>query len=1534
MSKVRSRWNVLVAAIAGSTLVALSTQPASALPSIDPTPLPPTASQESVTGTGTASNALIPIYESVDFDSEETAVYFVKLRGQGAAARAFTAAQNLSGEAAEQVIEEVAEATREEITAKIEDIVARVPAAEEVFQLTNGVTGVALEATGQELASLRDLPQVESITPVSKVYPANGGNVSSTRTDMQWAAGHLGTDQLVAVIDSGIDFTHRTFGGDGNYAQYTDRLARETNDSADFPNNVIVGGHDFIGEGAIGPDPNPLDASPTVICPGVDRPTGGHGTHVAATIAGRGVNADGTTFSGDYASLTPAQVATMKTAPGVAPGAKLLALRIFGCSGGGYAEPALDWLLAPERATEGNFPDVVNMSLGSPWAIHDDTGNEQIRQLTERGALVVVSAGNDGNYADISGFPASSPHALTVGATRYGWWDGPKLDNIDTWDASRPTQSLVSAEFTARGKHGSHGIVKPDIAAPGTINSALVGSTDGTFTTSGTSMSAPSVSGLAAILGAANPTWSPARLKTVLMNTSSEVSVHDTHKASPLLIGAGAANVHEAVNAKVMAFASDNQAMASVTFGVVDVPTAGWNATKEVTLLNLSGEEQRLNLSYVAGEDMPGVEITVDPAQVTLPASPDAGNPSTATVRLTATVTDPAALKWEGDVTQSLDDDRVPSEAGWLVNTGSQKLRLPVQVAPRPAGSQTVPAQFTMPTPVGSADAPVTVPLTLEGAAIASNGTDKDFENLVVTTRVMAMHNQDNSLTNDSQRSINVRRIGLATNLDDVLAAQKPKDASVLLAIETWKDWARLGTPYGSFVVLIRHKNSANPKEYTATIKAGDRNHPVTEIRNKTDNVDTAKTELLGAPKGSDLPIFDNNIVAMELPLTALGFTTDQISARQVEMELTVIPKSNAGARWVHEVGGFGLPALRPVVFDPNDRRVLAPQGGEAMRGNYAMAAAGLTELPLRVGGMSQHMQTMTFFTRNVKANRVQTTNLTPSGETPLPAPTLIPSPSSPVSQTPAASASATASAPTTITPVAPIFYDPAGNENDKIHISMQPGVIYKMEGKEVSGSLLVSKRNAPIVITAEPAPGYVFAPGSETTWSHTYADDSALIPDPVVLTPPAPEFKDPAGTANDQIVIPSVTGVIYMIDGVEVSGTITSVKRGEPTVITAVVKDGFMLAPGAQTRWTHTYEAEVITPPKPTVTPTPKVTAKPTPEPTVSAKPTMTAKPTPKVTAKPTPKATPTPKPTVTAPAFVFERLQGPSRYATAGEIAAAGTWSDTVLLASGVTPFDALAATPLAAILNSPVLLTQTGLLDHATRTALLKAKAGGAKHVIVVGGIGTVSAAVEREVRALGLEVDRLSGNNRFGTAQKLAQRTQEVYRDQGKSVERVVLVDGMNYADSLAGGPIAAAGNGVILLTQGKQLPTGVAGDARSFNAKEIVAIGGAAATASTGLATTTVAGADRAATAVQAAQKFLPSTKAVLIASGASFPDALAGGAYMAHRGGVVLLTSPASLSTPVANFLRAGKFDYVAIAGGTGSVSADAEAAAKKLVTR
>ena len=159
-----------------------------------------------------------------------------------------------------------------------------------------------------------------------------------------------------------------------------------------FPTAKVVGGRDFVGDeynptnGMRNPKPDddPLDC-------------GGHGSHVAGTAAGNGVLANRDAFLGPYnQSFDPGQ---FYIGPGMAPKAKIYALKVFGCSGGTeFIGPALERAADPNG--DGDFSDrldVVNASLGAGYGIGSQAEERLTQRLVDLGTVFVAAAGNDGD---------------------------------------------------------------------------------------------------------------------------------------------------------------------------------------------------------------------------------------------------------------------------------------------------------------------------------------------------------------------------------------------------------------------------------------------------------------------------------------------------------------------------------------------------------------------------------------------------------------------------------------------------------------------------------------------------------------------------------------------------------------------------------------------------------------------------------------------------------------------------------------------------------------------------------------------------------------------------------------------------------------------------------------------------------------------------------------------------------------------------------------------------------------------------------
>lgn len=297
-----------------------------------------------------------------------------------------------------------------------------------------------------------------------------------------------GKNVKIGIIDTGIDYTHTDLGG------------------CIGATCKVKGGYDFVNT-----DSDPMDDQ-------------GHGTHVASIAAGNGA------------------------LKGMAPGADLYAYKVLDQDGSGYMD---DIIAAFERAADpdGNpatddSMDVVNLSLGDSSSHDpDDPLSLAADNLVNAGIVVVVAAGNsgtvDGNGYPVYGtvnVPGAARNVITVGAI----FKDEK--NIPTFTSAGPTSLLT---------------MKPDITSFGVyVCAAKSPHLSGTFCNSdtnhvlesGTSMAAPHVTGIAALMLQAHPTWTPAQLKQTLRDTADALSGGTTFNANYLpLIGYGLADASKAV---------------------------------------------------------------------------------------------------------------------------------------------------------------------------------------------------------------------------------------------------------------------------------------------------------------------------------------------------------------------------------------------------------------------------------------------------------------------------------------------------------------------------------------------------------------------------------------------------------------------------------------------------------------------------------------------------------------------------------------------------------------------------------------------------------------------------------------------------------------------------------------------------------------------------------------------------------------------------------------------------------------------------
>jgi serine protease AprX len=325
-------------------------------------------------------------------------------------------------------------------------------------------------AARSDVARLEANPAVRAIPPEpfeNQAYVPSGTaaiewGVRNIRADEVWALGYLGQGVVVAGQDTGYDWDHPALkshyrGWDGVSVDhdYNWHDAIHVNDPHTWPGNPC--GFD---------SPEPCDDH-------------GHGTHTMGTIVGDDGGSN--------------QI-------GVAPGSRWISCRNMEQGWGTpatYAE-CFEFFLAPypiggdpmTQGDPGRAPHVINNSWSCPPSegCDIDSLRDVVENVRAAGIVVVVSAGNSGSAcATVNEPPALYDASFSIGATDSG-------DRIAGFSSRGP----VTIDDSHRPK--------PDVSAPGVgVRSSFPGGTYGSL--SGTSMAAPHVTGLIALLWSAAPQW-------------------------------------------------------------------------------------------------------------------------------------------------------------------------------------------------------------------------------------------------------------------------------------------------------------------------------------------------------------------------------------------------------------------------------------------------------------------------------------------------------------------------------------------------------------------------------------------------------------------------------------------------------------------------------------------------------------------------------------------------------------------------------------------------------------------------------------------------------------------------------------------------------------------------------------------------------------------------------------------------------------------------------------------------------------------
>lgn len=354
----------------------------------------------------------------------------------------------------------------------------------------DAIRAVTLQARTSDLESIRALPFVSSATPDARraigpepavavpdnltsgasTWDHDAINVTNTATQIRTVA-QTGAGVYVAVLDTGLLKTWR-------YYFPEERIATQY--------GIAFGGGG--GEvGSVSSQPNKWESD-----------TDSHGTHVTSTVLG--YNFNGTLING------------------AAPQATVIPVKVLNQNGSGWSSVVARGIVYVADLKAGPLagkPVVINMSLGGPEL--EAVEQAAIDYAISKGVVVVASAGNEGEAG--MGYPGAYAPVISVAAagwrgewTAASWWR--------TLDVADPTAAsdFYITDFSSRQLAGQ----QLDVTAPGSwvVGPYQVNGQLSYYYLGGTSMAAPHVAGLAALLLQKNPSLQQASVESILKSSA------------------------------------------------------------------------------------------------------------------------------------------------------------------------------------------------------------------------------------------------------------------------------------------------------------------------------------------------------------------------------------------------------------------------------------------------------------------------------------------------------------------------------------------------------------------------------------------------------------------------------------------------------------------------------------------------------------------------------------------------------------------------------------------------------------------------------------------------------------------------------------------------------------------------------------------------------------------------------------------------------------------------------------------------------
>ncbi|MGO3301031.1 MAG: S8 family serine peptidase, partial [Pseudoalteromonas sp.] len=477
------------------------------------------------------------------------------------------------------------------------------------------ISSVVVNGNKKDIQKLLSNVQVADIYPVYdyELHVADSADYI-TATPLVDNVLATGEDVRVAVLDTGIDYTHSQFGGAGTAEAYQAAIADPA--TVDWPQGKVLGGYDYVNfddsgcsglaqllalENAMDPN-NDGDISDRVDV--INMSLGGTygdiatdavslfineavklGTNVVISAGNDGaypfiVGGPSTTENALSVGAMTHPTNEESVAKGVVNGDEtVVQAPSFGPQTAfSYTDNDFD-VVYPETNQDGCLAFAEDVDFTGKAVIIDRGAcafTEKVLAAQNNGAIFVIIANNvDDGAASPMGGEDAAVTIPSIGVTLPAG-DAIKAGGSFALTVERLVMSGAIASFTSRGP-SMGGLLKPEITAPGVnIMTAHPGLGDGLTGVSGTSFSGPITAGAMSLLKEALPERNGLELKATLMNTANlNVTMEsaalnpDTELAPISYIGAGLVDVNKAANLPVAAWAQDTK-QAALSFGLVN----------------------------------------------------------------------------------------------------------------------------------------------------------------------------------------------------------------------------------------------------------------------------------------------------------------------------------------------------------------------------------------------------------------------------------------------------------------------------------------------------------------------------------------------------------------------------------------------------------------------------------------------------------------------------------------------------------------------------------------------------------------------------------------------------------------------------------------------------------------------------------------------------------------------------------------------------------------------------------------------------